>query len=214
MAVRGYSSGVKIDHLEVSGKTGKVFFLLNDKGNPRVVLIRSGQPDLHIDGSKCSKDVIVWTNDTYEVVEIWYSNSRANIQIRTDTSDSSVDLLQSPVPNIPVPPPPTPPPYVYPPEDRPPLWALWASLPVTPRTSSSIESLDSSVYPIDSEGRIHRLHLDDEILQKRRIDLLLRPTEIVKFSRGDHRNQFPFLAHSVSTLSDSTSFELPFGFWF
>ena len=176
VAVRGYSSGVKIDHLEVSGKTGKVFFLLNDKGNPRVVLIRSGQPVLHIDGSQCIKDVIVWTNDTYEVVEIWYSNSGANIQIRTDTSDSSVDLLQSPVPNIPVPPPPTPPPYVSPPEDRPPLWALWASLPVTPRTSSSIESLVSSVYPIDSEGRIHMLHLDDEILRKRRIELLLRPT--------------------------------------
>ena len=32
VAVRGYSSGVKIDHLEVSGKTGKVFFLLNDNG--------------------------------------------------------------------------------------------------------------------------------------------------------------------------------------
>ena len=225
VAVRSDSGGEKIDHLEVSGTTGKVYFLLNDNGKPRVLLIRCGQPDLHIDGSKCSKDVIVWTNDTYEVVEIWYSNSRANIQIRTDTSDSSVDLLQSPVPNIPVPPPPPPPPYVYlpedrpplwdtsdssvdillspvpnipvppppspppyvsPPENRPPLWALWASLPVTPRTPSSIESLDSSVYPIDSEGRIHRLHLDDEILQKWRIDLLLRPTEIVKFSLGDH----------------------------
>ena len=186
VAVRGDSGGGKIDHLEVSGKTGKVYFLLYDNGKPRVLLIRCGQPDLHIDGSKCSKDVIVWTNDTYDVVEIWYSNSAANIQIRTDTSDSSVDILQSPVPNIPVPPPPTPPPYVSPPEDRPPLWALWASLPVTPRTPSSIESLDSSVYPIDSEGRIHRLHLDDEILQKRRIDLLLRPTEIVKFSLGDH----------------------------
>ena len=32
VAVLGDSGGGKIDHLEVSGKTGKVFFLLNDNG--------------------------------------------------------------------------------------------------------------------------------------------------------------------------------------
>ena len=32
MVVRGESGGENISYLEVSGKTGKVFFLLNDNG--------------------------------------------------------------------------------------------------------------------------------------------------------------------------------------
>ena len=203
VAVHSDSGGKKIDYLEVFGLSDKVVFKMNDKGKPRVSLIRCGQTDLHIDGPKCSKDVIVWSNDNYGVVEIWYSKPDDNIQSRSDTSGSSADLLQSPVPNIPVPPPPTPPPYVPPPEDRPPLWALWEDLPATPRTPSSIEMLDSSVYPIDSQGRIHSLA---EMMHNLRIDKLFLEHNVSE--------------HNASSPSDSTSFDyeklvepLPVGFW-
>ena len=216
VAVHSDSGGKKIDYLEVFGLSGKVVFMMNDKGKPRVSLIRCGQTDLHIDGPKCSKDVVVWSNDNYGVVEIWYSKPDDNIQSRSDTSGSSADLLLIPKPIIPVPPPPTPPPYVPPPEDRPPLWALWEDLPATPRTPSSIEMLDSSVYPIDSEGRIHSLPLDNnESLHNLRIDKLF-----LEHNVSIHTNQFTILEHNVSSPSDSTAFEyeklvepLPVGFW-
>ena len=90
------------------------------------------------------------------------------------------------------------------------------SLPVTPRTPSSIESLDSSVYPIDSEGRIHSLPLDNnESLHNLRIDKLF-----LEHNVSIHTNQFTILEHNVSSPSDSTAFEyeklvepLPVGFW-
>ena len=51
-------------------------------------LIQCGKLDLHIDGKKSSKNVIVWTNDKYEAKVIRHNKTDANVQVYMDSSAS------------------------------------------------------------------------------------------------------------------------------
>ena len=74
-------------------------------------------------------------------------------------------------------------------EDHSPWCAYTHSYPATPKTPSSCESLEVNdevldvlqVYPIDSEGCIHKHYQTDDYLQHWRIDLLLGPAKYALF---------------------------------
>ena len=86
VAVWSKTDGERIDHLEISDNPDKVVIFSNNNGKPRVSLKEYGKLDLHIDGKKSSKNVIVWTSDNYESKEIWHNKPDANVQVYTDSS--------------------------------------------------------------------------------------------------------------------------------
>ena len=88
VAVWSKTDGERIDHLEISDNPDKVVTCSINNGTPRVSLIQCGNLELHIDGKKSSKNVIVWTSDNYEAKEIWHNKPDANVQVYTDSSAS------------------------------------------------------------------------------------------------------------------------------
>ena len=88
VAVWSKTDGQRIDHLEISDYPDKVVIFSNNNGKPRVSLKEYGKLDLHIDGKKSNKNVIVWTSDNYEAIEIWHNKPDANVQVYTDSSAS------------------------------------------------------------------------------------------------------------------------------